>query len=420
MRDAQVSGILDGMHPARAGKPRILFFCESVSLAHLARPLALAAALDPERYDIHIASGDAFRQFFDACPFTRHTLTTISRDEFARRLSLGAPLYDEQTLEREVAEDLALMERVRPDLVIGDFRLSLAVSARVRKVPYALIANAYWSPAARAIYEPPPTLFTRMLPLPIVRFFFNRFRSAIFAQHASAHNAVRARRSLPLLQSDIAHLYTDADTVLYADLPELFSECRFLPTEKFLGLVTWSPEASLPSAVAEWVQSREPSQLCYVTLGSSGASDLLPLILRTLGTLPLCAVVSSAGTVAKVAVPPNVLLVPFVSGDSMASRADLIISNGGSATTNQALAAGKPIIGIASNMDQMLNMQRIASQGAGILLRADRLTTKRLASAITRVLVSSSFSESASRIGALANQHDFKENFRQFVAQSLS
>ena len=54
--------------------------------------------------------------------------------------------------------------------------------------------------------------------------------------------------------------------------------------------------------------------------------------------------------------------------------ADLVVCNGGSLTTQQALAAGKPVLGIASNMDQFLNMGPIEAFGAGITLRADRVS----------------------------------------------
>ena len=38
------------------------------------------------------------------------------------------------------------MRRVRPGVVVGDFRLSLSISARLAGIPYVALINAHWSP----------------------------------------------------------------------------------------------------------------------------------------------------------------------------------------------------------------------------------------------------------------------------------
>ena len=55
---------------------------------------------------------------------------------FLDNLAKGRPVYDVNTLRSYVRADLALLEAVKPDLVVGDFRISLGVSARVAGIPY--------------------------------------------------------------------------------------------------------------------------------------------------------------------------------------------------------------------------------------------------------------------------------------------
>ena len=50
------------------------------------------------------------------------------------------------SLDRYVEEDLRLIDSFRPDVVVGDFRVSLAISARKARIPYVNVTNAYWSP----------------------------------------------------------------------------------------------------------------------------------------------------------------------------------------------------------------------------------------------------------------------------------
>ena len=58
------------------------------------------------------------------------------------------------TLAAGLVGTLEQVERLfQPDLVIGDFRLSLSVSARVAGVPYIAIANSWWSPFGRPRFE---------------------------------------------------------------------------------------------------------------------------------------------------------------------------------------------------------------------------------------------------------------------------
>jgi UDP:flavonoid glycosyltransferase YjiC (YdhE family) len=90
----------------------------------------------------------------------------------------------------------------------------------------------------------------------------------------------------------------------------------------------------------------------------------------------------------------------FLPGDQLCRLAQLVICNGGSPTTNQALAHGVPVLGIARNMDQFLNMRAIEEFGAGLLVRADRVERIKLGEALQRLLQEDRFAEQA---GVLAN-----------------
>src|SRR3569833_1809409 len=52
--------------PMEAGKCRVLFVSEAVTLAHVARPLALAKALDRSRYDVALACDPRYNELLGA------------------------------------------------------------------------------------------------------------------------------------------------------------------------------------------------------------------------------------------------------------------------------------------------------------------------------------------------------------------
>ena len=128
----------------------------------------------------------------------------------------------------------------------------------------------------------------------------------------------------------------------------------------------------------------------YVTLGSSGHSSLLPLILRSLTALELTVIAATGGAEVPKDVPANAFVAKYLPGEESARRARLVICNGGSLTCQQALAAGVPVIGIASNLDQFLNMGTLVRAGAGQIMRADRFDERRLVSLVTHMIAGSS------------------------------
>ena len=154
---------MTGKEGKHDGRRRVLFIAEAVTLAHVARPAVLAQALDPEKYTVCLACDSRFDTLFPDLPVERRPIYSISTQSFLTALAKGSPLYRTATLRRYVQDDLALIRAWSPDLIVGDFRLSLAVSARAAGVPYLAITNAYWSPYARQDYPIPEHILARLL-----------------------------------------------------------------------------------------------------------------------------------------------------------------------------------------------------------------------------------------------------------------
>lgn len=394
---------------------RVLFFAETVTLAHLARPLALARGLDPDRYRITIACDGRYQRFLAAGSWETAPLTSISTDRFLRALARGSPVYDIGTLSAYVEEDLKHVATIKPDLIVGDFRLSLSVSARVAGIPYITLTNAYWSPYAAKREFPLPVLpVTRALPLLLVDRIFRLVQPLVLAAHCAPLNRLRRHYGLPSLGKDVRRIYSDADYTLYADIPELFPTADLPDTHHYLGPLLWSPPVAKPGW---WDRPPADSPLIYVTLGSSGQSSLLPTVLEALQRLPVTVMAATVKAPPPAYGPPKVWAADYLPGTEAAARAALVICNGGSPTTQQALAAGVPVLGIASNMDQFLNMGAVARAGAGILQRADRVNRKKIRSATEDLLGDVGFRRTAKELSAIFARYDAPKRFAQLVSQ---
>ena len=392
-------------------RKRILFFVESITLAQVVRAVELARSLDPSEYDVHFASGEFSPMVFDGTDFTRWPLHTIDADRAARDLEKGKRLYDAGILRTYVDEELAIMNQVKPDIVVGDFRLSLSISAPTFGAPQLTMINGYWSPfAERRGWPLPDHPMVDLVGDEVAGKYFPKAMPYAFSHFAQPINAVRKRYRLPEIGS-LLEVLTHGDRTLYLDVPELIPTASLPAAHQFLGAVLWAPPVTLDSDLAAQLMAGPPT--VYVTLGSSGRIDRLPMVLEALGSLPVKVLVATAGREAPSQVPANVKLVPFVPGDEVAKRSALVISNGGSTTGYQALAEGTPVLGIASNLDQALSAQFIASYGAGASVRAGAATVESIRRLAWEIMSSPSYREAAERLASAFARYDAKTRFAQ-------
>lgn len=396
------------------GPRKVLFFAEAVTLAHVARPIALARSLHTGSYDVVVACHPRYQAFLDPEPWQTVPLQSISSAEFLRALARGSPVYNVETLRRYIVDDLALIGRIKPDLIVGDFRLSLSVSARLAGIPYATVTNAYWSPYYSIRQFPLPALpMTRFLPLPLARALFRLARPLAFSAHCKPLNRVRRENGLPSLGHDLRRIYTDADHTLYADSPAMFRIEPLPPNHHFLGPVLWSPPLTLPEW---WDDLPSDKPIAYVTMGSSGPARLVRVVLDAVAEQPVTVMVSSAGILGPSRLASNVYAAEYLPGSLAAARSAIVICNGGSPTSQQALAAGVPVLGIASNMDQFLNMAAVGAAGAGMVLRADRFSHVGVRSAVRKILAAPGLGIGARKLAKAFATQDAAATFAAFAA----
>ena len=382
--------------PAVPPQPlRVLFVAEAVTLAHVSRPLALAQTLDRERYAITFACGDAWASFIDNAGFTRYPIPTMSPEEFASRLSKGRRIFTRSRLAEYVKAELDLLAKTSPDVVVGDFRVSLRISTAVAGVPYVALANAYWSPFSTLPFPMPEHPSVRLLGPRVSRALLPAILPLVFHLHTRDFNRLCRQYGLPPTGS-LGEMYTSGDWTLYLDIPTLAPTANLPTTHRYIGPVVWEAPASLP---AWWDEVANDSALVYVALGSSGDRRLWDPVMEAVAALPLRAAVATAGRPVK-RLSSNVFTAEYLPGLKIASRAALVVSNGGSPTAYQALACGVPVLGMPSNADQYLMMESVAREGAGILIRAGQATAARIRTAIQTLLQDGSYRQNAARIKA--------------------
>ena len=188
---------------------------------------------------------------------------------------------------------------------------------------------------------------------------------------------------------------------MYADIPELIPISGNPPTHKYIGPVLWSPPVEPPAWWQEVISGEPP---IYVSLGSSGRAQLLPMVIEALAPLERPIVVATAGRGGDLPGRPGLWATDFVPGEAIAGKACAVVCNGGNATCQQALVHGVPVVGIASNLDQYLNMDYIERFGGGMLIRSDRANVATIRQSTRRAIEDPRQRERAGAAAVLAKR----------------
>jgi UDP:flavonoid glycosyltransferase YjiC (YdhE family) len=125
--------------------------------------------------------------------------------------------------------------------------------------------------------------------------------------------------------------------------------------------------------------------------------------------------VSTAGRPFPGSSPSHVWMAAYIPGIQAATKADLVICNGGSATVYQALAAGVPILGIQSNLDQYLTMHYVEKCGVGGLVRAGEASEASLTDVARRIVSEPQYRHRAESLKTLVQATHEARAFATFL-----
>jgi UDP:flavonoid glycosyltransferase YjiC (YdhE family) len=131
-------------------------------------------------------------------------------------------------------------------------------------------------------------------------------------------------------------------------------------------------------------------------------------------------VVSTAGGAAPPSLPAHVHVADYLPGDVVARRSALVVCNGGSPTSHQALLAGVPVLGIPDNLDQVLNMTYLKQAGVGDWL-APRAASSDSVERMARGLLSDRrFASRAAEVAAAEGARDVAGTLEDAIAAACT
>lgn len=166
-----------------------------------------------------------------------------------------------------------------------------------------------------------------------------------------------------------------------------FKRRRALPARQFQYL-EGCVRSEKPYAVPKFMANAD-RPLLYVSFGSLGAGDidLLKRLIKTLGRMPVRALVNVGDYVDQYShVPPNVIVDRWFPQPSVIPQVDAVIHHGGNNSFTECLYFGKPALIMPYVWDGHDNATRVAETGHGFKLDRYDWTDEALEATITAMI----------------------------------
>lgn len=162
---------------------------------------------------------------------------------------------------------------------------------------------------------------------------------------------------------------------------------------------------------------KRPGRSVLVTMGSSGTEEFLFEAIKAFKLNPedqWNAVILASPSICSIdkaravaAGDPRLLVTDrFIPAPAANALADVTVIHGGQGTVQTAMAAGKPIVGVALQIEQQTNLDNVMNAGAGIRVQRQQWKAKNIRHAVDTVLKNPSYAASARLLADTINNMD--------------
>jgi len=271
--------------------------------------------------------------------------------------------FTPDVIDRVVAAEIDLIDEVDPDVVVGDFRPTAALSARIRKKPFVSVINAVQSRTfdPTRVLMPSAEGFRQRIGAGLSNRLFRAQKRHIAQQFRAATDKYGLTRFATL--DDVLA----GDLSLLADVPDFVPLTGPPPHSQFVGPLVWQPDA-----VVDWLAERDHDRpLFYATTGHSGDPRIVNLIIDAFAGRSGADVIISVDDVVDPSdreLPSHVRVTNMVPGGTVLAQASGVVHAGGSGTMYQVMTHEVPAIVLPGTVDQRINATLVEARGLGLAM----------------------------------------------------
>ncbi len=344
-------------------------------------------------------------------------IITISAERVLKCSRSGMTNWYKYDLIKQCIEaELDLFERVKPDLVLSDFRLTVSTSCEIAKIPMAMIMNGSWTNHYSVPIRAPEHLaMTRILGKRVANALAPLAKWLILVHGNMGFNRYRREHGLPLRRN----IYDTwrGDLNLMVDIPDYAPTTNLPPDYHYIGPIVWEPAIEVPG----WLEHLSPDKpTIYFTMGSTGYARFFDQAIEIFGNTKYQCIMTTAGMTKIANAPGNFHIVDYAPGSAIMMKCDVVVCQGGNGTIYQAMSHGVPIIGIPTMHDQEFNLDRVESLGVGIQLSELKFQPSHLKAAVEEILKNKDYRNNALHYKDLLSEYNGPSTGAELIASFLS
>jgi UDP:flavonoid glycosyltransferase YjiC (YdhE family) len=224
--------------------------------------------------------------------------------------------------------------------------------------------------------------------------------------------------SVPLFHS-VVEL---ADAYMQLSVPRFEFPRQIPPTVHFVGTPPIIPgQAPLPPWAHELDGSRKVVLVTQGTFANHNLGLLIAPTLAALATEPDVLIVATTGgrpvEAIPVAVPSNARVASFLPFEWLLPRVDVLVTNGGYGSVNQAMSFGIPLVTAGMTEDKADVNARVAWSGVGLNLATNEPTQEALRAAVRTALDRPAYRMRAAQMADEFARIDTRSEIRSIIKQ---
>ena len=215
-------------------------------------------------------------------------------------------------------------------------------------------------------------------------------------------------------------MYTLPDETAVLSVPGFEFERSDLPGNVHLAGILPAPAGGDWEPPAWWGELDGSRPVVVVTQGTLVNDDLSQLVEPALAGLARMdvTVVAALGRdhgALTARVPANARIAGYIPFGALLPKASVLVTNGGSGGTQQALAAGVPVVVAGETEDKPANAARAAYHRLGVNLQTATPTAQAVAGAVASLLQDTEVRENVLRLAKVYAQHDALDTIERLL-----
>jgi UDP:flavonoid glycosyltransferase YjiC (YdhE family) len=377
-------------------KKIILFAPVTFDLAETTRMIEIAKGivnhpLASQVFDIQfISNGGDLENLIEEEGFPLKRLgprLTPEKIEFIGKVDKGekfAPAFSQKELIEFIDNEVKYLQEIKPVAAVTGSYVTIPVTCQILKTPLVWVIQSTWledffargAGMTDTIKFPPIKKVADWMVWLFINFWI-RYGFLNPVNKAARHYGVKSYRSI--------FDYWRGDFTLVAE-PAEFTGVELPPNYYYTGPLIARQNFPIPDEVKNIPRDKP---VIYFAMGSSGTPEIIAKIVESFEGKPyrvIAPVKNHLDKVPGVKIPSNVLVTDWLPAHQVNQLADLSLIHGGIGTVMTAACAGKPVVGVGMQPEQVANLACLVRKGFAIRVPKSKNPSKKVQAAIQLLL----------------------------------